>query len=268
MRFFCIFICLISFNVFADQSDFLSLCKTHFKDDSARIQTCEKINDLLFKGLGPKDSSAITSPEKVNAPLMNIDKKILFMALNDPNYLPSLVYCYSVYNHWIDPLQISPDTLGTISSGVSILNENLPAYQKWLNKSIEGKSCRKQVEKDSQLPVTNLEDSLRGYVAMIVLNPFAVIGSTGTSYESALEELRLTINHERIHAYHVLCPQFEKNEKDKWIKLSQTEKNVFINKYPNYNWKDSQTSVREFSAFSLENAPDSLISLVKACKIK
>jgi len=268
MRLFLIIISFFSLNTYADQSDFLSLCKNHFKDDFSRLQICDKINTLLFKGLNPKDSSLITTPEKVNAPAMNIDKKILFIALNDPNYFPSLVYCYSVFNHWFDPQKISPDTLATISSGVSILNEKLPAYQQWLNKSSEGKACKIRVEKESQLPVTNLEDSLKGYVAMIVLNPFSVIGNNAVSFEKAIEELRLTINHERIHAYHVLCPQFEKNEKEKWMKLSSNEKNKFMEKYPNYNWQDPQTAVREFSAFSLENTPESISSLVKACKIK
>jgi hypothetical protein len=270
MNFLFYFFALITFsvNALADQSDFLSLCKVHFKDDLNRVETCEKMNKILFYGLTTKDASTLTNPQKINAPVMDIDKKIIFMALNDPNYLPALVYCYSVFNHWINPKQISPDTLGMISSGVSILNEKLPAYQKWLNTSAEGKSCRQLVEKESQLPVTNLEDSLKDHVAMIVLNPYAVIANSGTSFESAMEELRLTLNHERTHAYHVLCPQFEKSEKEKWNKLTDIEKNKMMTKYPNYNWKDLQTAARESSAFNLETTPEVLRDLVKSCKIK
>jgi hypothetical protein len=252
----------------ADTSDFISLCKTHFKDDASRIATCERMNKILFQGLTAKDSSTLTTPEKIEARPMSVDKKILFMALNDPNYLPALVYCYSVYNHWINPNQISPDNLGMLSSGVSILNENLALYQKWLNTKPEGKSCRTLVEKESGLPVSNLEDSLKGYTAMIVLNPYAVIRNSGTDFNAAMDELRLTMNHERIHAYHVLCPQFEKSEKEKWVKLSQVEKNKFIEKYPNYNWTDLKTAGREYSAFTLETVPDSISGLVKSCKIK
>lgn len=263
-----IFFSFFSLNIFADTSDFLNLCKTHFKDDTARIDTCERINKILFAGITPKEASTLTSPQKISAIPMSVDKKILFMALNDPNYLPALVYCYSVYHHWINPNQISPDALGMLSSGVSILNENLPQYQKWLTTSPEGKSCRTLVEKESGLPISNLEDSLKGYTAMIVLNPYAVIRSSGTDYNLAMDELRLTLNHERIHAYHVLCPQFEKSEKDKWVKLSLAEKNKFIEKYPNYNWKDLKTAGREYSAFTLETVPDSVVNLIKSCKIK
>ena len=261
------FMALLSANTFADQSDFLSLCKTHFNEDSAKLQTCEKVNGTLFQGLSAKDASIITTPKKIDAVAMNIDKKILFLALNDPNYLPALVYCYSVFHHWINPNKISPDALGSLSSGVSILNERLPAYQKWLSTSSEGKSCKALVEKESLLPVTNLQDSLKGYTAMIVLNPYAAILNSGNHYDSIMDDLRLTLNHERIHAYHVLCPEFEKSEREKWIKLSEAEKNKFIEKYPNYNWKDLQTAGREYSAFSLEKAPDTIGNLVKSCKI-
>jgi hypothetical protein len=262
------FFILVSFSVFADTSDFVSLCKTHFKDDTSRIDTCERVNKILFQGLTGKDPSTLFSPQKINAVAMNVDKKILFMALNDPNYLPALVYCYSVFHKWINPNQISPDQLGMLSSGVSILNENLPQYQAWLNTKPEGKACRTLVEKESGLPVSNLEDSLKGYTAMIVLNPYAVIRNNGTDFNIAMDELRLTLNHERIHAYHVLCPQFEKSEKDKWVKLSKIEKNKFTEKYPNYNWNDLKTAGREYSAFTLETTPDAINNLVKSCKIK
>jgi hypothetical protein len=263
-----LFLSIFSTSIFADTSDFINLCKSHFKDDAARIDTCERVNKVLFSGVTTKEASTLTSPAKVSAQAMNVDKKILFMALNDPNYLPALVYCYSVYNHWINPNQISPDALGMLSSGVSILNEKLPQYQKWLNTSQEGKSCRKLVEKESGLPISNLEESLKGFTAMIVLNPYAVIRNSGSDYNLAMDELRLTLNHERIHAYHVLCPQFEKSEKDKWLKLSQVEKNKFIEKYPNYNWSDLKTAGREYSAFNLETTPDAIAALVKSCNIK
>lgn len=264
---FLFFLSLLSLNALADTSDFLSLCKTHFKDDPTRIGICERVNKTLFQGLSAKDPSTLTTPQKINAVEMPIDKKILFMALNDPNYLPALVYCYAVFHHWINPKDISPDNLGMTSSGVSILNENLGGYQKWLTSSKEGKSCRALVEKESILPVSNLEDSLKGYTAMIVLNPYAVIRNSGSHYDAVMDELRLTLNHERIHAYHVLCPQFEKDEREKWIKLSSVEKNKFIEKYPSYNWKDQKTAGREYSAFMLEAAPDSVGRLVKSCKV-
>lgn len=263
-----IFCSLFSVYLLADTSDFLNLCKTHFKSDSARLDTCERVNKILFVGVTAKEASTLTSPQKISATEMSVDKKILFIALNDPNYFPALVYCYSVYHHWINPNQISPDALGMLSSGVSILNENLPQYQKWLNSSKEGKSCRSLVEKESGLPISNLEDSLKGYTAMIVLNPYAVIRTSGDDFNKAMDELRLTLNHERIHAYHVLCPQFEKSEKNKWLKLSLAEKNKFIEKYPNYNWSDVKTAGREYSAFTLETVPESIASLVSTCKIK
>jgi hypothetical protein len=137
-----------------------------------------------------------------------------------------------------------------------------------LTKTKEGQSCRLKVEKESGLPVTNLEDSLKKYVAMIVLNPFAVIKNNGEGFTQAMDELKLTINHERVHAYHVLCPDFDKSEKNKWIKLSQAEKEKFSSKYQGYNWNDLVTAGREYSAFTLETSPEAINGLVKKCKLK
>ena len=266
MKICFLLIFLLASKVFADTSDFLSLCRTHFKEDPARVATCEKVNQVLFDS--SKEVSTLITPKKLSAIEMSVDKKILFIALNDPNYLPALVYCYSVFHHWINPSQISPDALGMLSSGVSILNEELPNYQKWLNTAKEGKACRALVEKESGLPVSNLQDSLKGYTAMIVLNPYAVIRNNGTDFTIAMDELRLTLNHERIHAYQVLCPSFEKAEREKWLKLSSEEKNKFISKYPNYNWNDLKTAGREYSAFTLETNPAALSDLVKKGSIK
>jgi hypothetical protein len=263
-----LFVGFFSLSAVADVSDFLSLCKAHFKDDTSRIDSCERVNKILFTGIPSKEPSTLTSPLKLNATAMTVDGKVLFLALNDPNYLSALAYCYSVYNHWIDPAQITTASLGMLSSGVSIVNENLSQYQTWLNTSPEGKSCRQQVEKDTALPVSNLFDSLKGYTAMIVLNPYAIIRTSGNDYNAVMDDLRLTINHGRIHAYHLLCPQFATSEKNKWLKLSQLEKNKFIQKYPNYNWNDIKTASRVYSAYTLEAAPDLVVKLVKSCKIK
>ena len=105
----------------ADQSDFLSLCKVSLQETPGSAPVCEKLNQQLFSNGTSKELNSI-SPQQVGAPAMPIDKKISFIAFNDPNHVAGAAYCYFVFRKWIDPTQMSPDQLGLSSSGFSVLN--------------------------------------------------------------------------------------------------------------------------------------------------
>lgn len=248
------------------KSDFLSLCKTTLAAKPQSLPLCETVNQKLFSKNATSDITAI-SPADLSAPSTPIDGKIQFIAFNDPNYLAGIAYCYFVFRNWISPTAVSPDALGMSASGFSILNEDLKKYQSWINTSVEGKKCKGSVEKEAQVSVVNLEESFKGKVALIGLNPYAAIHADNATAESVLAEMKLTINHERIHAYQVACPEFEKWSIKEWEKLSVKEKNVYIKKYPSYNWSITKIAGREYIGFLYEGSPEKADEHIKKCKI-
>ncbi|MBY0413801.1 MAG: hypothetical protein K2Q18_06535, partial [Bdellovibrionales bacterium] len=161
-----------------------------------------------------------------------------------------------------------PDALVTSASGFSILNEYIPAYKKWLATSSAGKSCKTRVEKEAEVSVADLEISLAGRVALIGLNPYASIQTPDSTAESVLQEMKLTVNHERIHAFQVACPEFEKWSIKEWEKLPFAKKNEYIKKYPSYTWSLPKVAGREYIAFLYESTPEKISEHVKSCKIK
>lgn len=260
---------LISFNVLADDSpsDFLSLCKTTLQNNPKSLPLCETIHQKFFVANKTQDISPVT-PAQVGAPAAPIDDKIQFFMFNDPNYLSGIAYCYFVYRNWISPAEIGPDALAMSASGFSILNEDVKSYQKWLNTQTAGKNCKARVEKEAEVSVADLELSLKGRVALIGLNPYASIHNPDVSADSVIKEMALTINHERIHAYQVACPEFEKWSIKEWEKLPAATKNVYIKKYPSYTWSIPKIAGREYIGFLYESTPEKITEHVKNCKIK
>lgn len=210
----------------------------------------------------------MVQPADVGAPALNVDSTVNFVIFNDPNYLAGVSYCYFVFRGWIDPAKLSPDDEALNSSGFSILNEEISAYQNWLDKNETGKSCKARIEKDSGVPVANLKNLLGKHSALIGLNPLASVHTGHLSYSSVLDDLALTLNHERVHAYQVLCPDLEKWGQAQWNLLPQNEKDKFSVVYPAYNWKDLKIAGREYVAFSYEGKPTKLLERLNGCKIK
>lgn len=262
---------LISFNVFAatpePASDFLSLCKTTLQNNPKSLPLCETIHQKFFTANKTQDITPVT-PSQVGAPAAPIDDKIQFFMFNDPNYLSGIAYCYFVYRNWISPSEIGPDALAMSASGFSILNEDVKSYQKWLNTQAAGKNCKARVEKEAEVTVADLELSLKGRVALIGLNPYASIHTPDATADSVIKDMALTINHERIHAYQVACPEFEKWSIKEWEKLPSTTKNVYIKKYPSYTWSIPKIAGREYIGFLYESTPEKITEHVKNCKIK
>lgn len=248
-----------------DQSDFLSLCQAELmgKGDTT---VCKRIHTAFFSQGDMKHFAPLT-PKQVGAPPMSVDKKVQFLAFNDPNYVSGIGYCYFVFRKWIDPKGISPDSLGLSSTGFAIFNEDLKEYQTWLAGTEAGKACKTQVESESGVKVANLEGSLKDHTGLIALNPLAIIRQKGSHYPSILKEMALTLNHERIHAYQVLCPSFEKWSKEKWEKMPEHEKAAMKRAHPDYNWSDPKVAARESAAFLLEKNPSTVQSHLGSCQL-
>jgi hypothetical protein len=261
---------LASFNLFAagpPASDFLSLCKKTLQESPKSLPLCETIHQKFFISNRTNDIATIV-PADVNAPASPIDSKVQFFIFNDPNYLSGIAYCYFVYRNWISSSVTSPDDLAMSASGFSILNEDIPAYKKWLATANEGKKCKARVEKEAEVSVADLQLSLQGRVALIGLNPYASIQTPDSTAESVMKDMTLTVNHERIHAYQVACPEFEKWSIKEWEKLPTAKKNEYIKKYPSYTWSLPKVAGREYVAFLFEGTPEKITEHVKSCKLR
>jgi hypothetical protein len=262
-----LFLLLISFNAMAADADsnFYSLCKTTLENNPKALPVCETVYQKFFVKNNKSDIVNIR-PSDVGAPDSPIDSKVQYFIFNDPNFVSGMAYCYFVYRNWISPTTVSPDALAMSASGFSILNEEIPAYQKWLISASEGKKCKATVEKEAEVSVANLETALKGKVALIGLNPYSLINSPEVTSDSILKEMTLTVNHERIHAYQVACPEFEKWSIKEWEKLPFATKNAYIKKYPSYTWSIPRVAGREYIAFLFENAPANVAEHITKCK--
>lgn len=263
---------LFSFSAFAQKpaeprSDFKSLCEATFQYKKEKLSICSEVHTKFFTKSKDRDIAPFR-PSEVGAIETPIDGKVEFIMFNDPNFVPAIAYCYFVYRNWISPATFSPDDMAMNASGFSILNEELGRYQTWLKKDASGKKCKERVEKESEVSVVNLEETLKNKVALIGLNPYASIHQENPSVETVMQDLKLTVNHERIHAYHVACPEFEKWSIKEWEKLPGKQKNEMTKKYPSYNWTVPKIAGREYIGFLYEATPEKIAPLVEKCKIK
>lgn len=248
------------------KSDFLSLCKATFSLTPEKLPVCDDIHQKFFSKSAGQDIASV-KPEDLKAKASPIDGKVEFLVFNDPNYLPAIAYCYFVYRNWISPTTFSPDDMGMNASGFSILNEDLKKYQTWLVSATEGKKCKERVERESQVSVVNLEETLKNKVALIGLNPYASLHQPNPTTESVMQEMLLTLNHERIHAYHVACPSFEKWSIAEWEKLPGAKKSEYSKKYPSYNWTIPKIAGREYIGFLFEGNPEAINPHIAKCKL-
>ncbi len=248
------------------KSDFHSLCKATFQFKKEKLSICDEVQSKLFSKTGTSDIAPV-KPTDLKAKESPIDGKVEFLAFNDPNYLPAIAYCYFVYRNWISPTTFSPDDMASNASGFSILNEDLDKYQTWLKTNTAGKQCESRVLKESEVSVVNLADTLKNKVALIGLNPYASLQQENATIESVMQDMMLTLNHERIHAYHVACPEFEKWSIKEWEKLPSAKKNDYMKKYPSYNWTVPKIAGREYIGFLFEATPEMINPHVAKCKL-
>ncbi|MEO5666998.1 MAG: hypothetical protein ABIR96_02955 [Bdellovibrionota bacterium] len=252
----------------AGKSDFLSLCTQTMEERGESAGFCKQFAQKFFGGAKAKNAVTIISPVDVGAPKMSVDPKVQYVIFNDPNYLVGVAYCYFVFRGWVDTTKVTPDSIALSSSGFSILNEDITAYQKWITSDNAGQSCRALVEKESGVPTTNLAQVLGGHAAFIGLNPLASVKNGHIGFDEIHDDLRLTMNHERIHAFQVLCPTLEAWGQQMWKELAPEEQAKFPVVYPSYNWKDLKVAGREYVAFSFETKPLKISEHVGKCKLR
>jgi len=254
-----------SFSAEKEKSDFLSLCKVSFPRNLKNEKLCQSINQKFFSNVKSVDIATF-KPTDFNVPPLSIDSKIQYIAFNDPNYVAALAYCYFNFRGWISSDSLTPDKFGTIVSGLSILNEQINEYQEWITKNPKGINCKKKVEQESEFPLVNLANSLKNSVGIIGINPYALITQKDQIDIAAIyTEIRTTIVHERIHAYHVICPEFEKWSINEWQKLNPKAKKEYREKYPSYDWSNIKVAGREYSAYLLEIKENQIAPLIKNC---
>lgn len=245
----------------ANYSDFLSLCVAQVGPTNRSI--CDQIQNQFFQSETPH--FAPLSPAMVGAPALPIDSKVQFLVFNDPNYVAGVAYCYFSFRKWIDPTQVSPNALGLGANGFAIMKENLAAYQRWLE-GPEGKACKARVKSESQVEVANLEVSLRGYVALIAVNPFAIVREQGANAQAVTQEMVRTLNYGRLQAYLVACPIFARWGEKQWAGLSASENKKMREAHPQYPWSDTVAASREYVALKFEDNLKEVQPLLKACK--
>jgi len=251
------------------KSDFLSLCKAHQASSIQNLKVCDEVDADLFKNL--KAIPGALNREILSVPELYIDRSIEYIMISDPNYMAALGYCYFVFKRFINPNVIGPDMMGSMSSGMSILNENIDEYLKWLSQSSEGKKCKLKVEKETEMSLIDLKASLKNKLGIIALNPYALVqNQTITmSKKSILDELTLVVHHERIHVLQVDCPAFEKWSMDYWLALKEVEKEKYRSQYNSYQWKNTKVAGRESVAFYFESRFNDLkATLQKTCPHK
>ncbi len=259
-------IALPVFSASTPKANFKSLCPEMLQGQDAEPLLCKKLTTHFFSSTKENAPIEIVRPEQVGAPGMEIDPKIQFVVFNDANYFPGVAYCYFVFRGWLQTSKMSPDALALAASGFSILNEEVAGYQKWLATNPEGKACKQQIQGESKVPVTDLSALLKNHVAIIGLNPLASLHNGHASYQAVMKDMQLTLNHERVHAYQVICPELEAWGQVKWKELSTDEKKKFPVVYPSYNWDDLKVAGREYVAFSFENKPAELLQHLGKCR--
>ncbi len=246
---------------------FLALCEQSSRERQVEAAFCRKISQKFFAGERASQAVTLVSPADLGAPALPIDARVDFAVFNDPNYLAGVAYCYFVFRGWVKPAELSPDDMGLRSSGFSILNEDLASYERWLERDPAGKGCREQVQKVSGVPVAPLSQLLKGKTALVGLNPIASVKNGHMSFQAVHDDLALTVNHERVHAYQVLCPALEAWGQQKWKELPADEQAKFSVVYPCFNWADVKVAGREYVAFAFETKPLKILEHTKNCKI-
>jgi hypothetical protein len=239
------------------KSDFISLCQKLSTPEQNLIPTCEKISAELFKTKSTDPVSVFTISETTSflgIKAEPIDSRILYLAINDPNYTSAIAYCYFVFREWIDSNTLTTDQIGLFASGFSITNEDADKYQTWLN-GPKGMACKERVKQQSGELVYDLKGALNDKIAIIGINPLASVINNGPDLTAVTNDITNTLRHERLHAYQAACPKLDAWGREKWQNLHPKLKQEIAKKYPAYNWNDTAVAARLFIAFAYEKHP-------------
>jgi hypothetical protein len=207
-------------------------------------------NSLPVQEFSPPDFKAVDYPT---------DSGTVFLNVYAPKFTAAMGYCYFVAKGRVDAKKNDPPDFAGHVAGFAILSSELPAYEAWLE-TAAGETCRRDVDRSVGLPVVDLKEQLRNKPGMVVLNPLG-LASTKADLNDAMEEMRLTLNHERIHILQTACPAADDFAKEAWDRLDPGKKADFQKR-----WDDQRVVLREFLAYTYENDPTPLLDSAKGCK--
>jgi len=250
----------------AGASDFHSLCHAFAEAKGYPKNVCTEVNSLIFGDALNDKTTLSLGPKVFGAPEQKIDKKINYIVFNDANGVAALAYCYFVFREWIKANAMTPDDMGMASSGFSIVHEKIDEYEEWIDGDPNGIACKKKVQSSTGFQVPSLKEKLKGYAGIVAINPLAAFLSQPNRSSAVMQELKVTMNHERIHVYQAQCPALEQWGQKRWQELSSKEQKVISSKLNAYNWESLEVAGREYTAFSFESQPEKILPLVKDCQ--
>lgn len=245
------------------QADFLSLCKEMAKSRQQQL-ACEKLDQIFFVGQGqgahPLPIKALGISE------LPIDPQLQLWVFRDPNKFTAMGYCYFLFRGWMKMEDLVPDTFSTIVNGVTLINEQIEEFKNWSKNTLAGNRCQKLLEKETQETMPDLWQLMGNKKGIIAVNPYALIKEKGINERIILNELKLILNHERVHAIQSTCPSFQTWSKNQWTALSKNLRADMAKLHPAYNWNDPTVAGREYVAYALENDISAIATQTKACK--
>lgn len=251
---------------FAKETPFHQVCEKRLREKqytkSVKLNVCDQVERKFFKD---RNSIQRFGPALVQAPILPIDKKVDFVLFYDPSALSAYAYCYFAFRGWFNPKELSPEQIALSASGFSILKSELKGYQSWLA-SDAGQRCVSSVHDSVHLQVVDLEREMGNHVSIVAFNPIGAIRSDD-GLQAVEHEAWLTVNHERIHAIHVTCPEVDKFANQHWDSLSKTEREKIKEGHLSYDWSNRTVAVREALAYLLEDNPVKVLDYVGSCRM-
>ena len=258
MKFILLFLFLLCVPSYASDSmqSFTSACSLQ-----ASADYCQSLEEQFFKNSLPFQEF---SPHDFMAADYPADAKTLFLKMYSPKHTAALAYCYFVWRGAVDQKKVDPSLFARAVGGFMISSGELPAYEGWL-KTDDGMQCRKNVENSAGLSVVDLQELLKNKLGLVALNPLWVV-PLKADINRAMRDMKLTLNHERIHILHANCPTIDVFAKDSWNKLDPVRKAELKKAIPEYNWENQKLAVREYLAFTYEDNPAPVLDKAKGCE--
>jgi hypothetical protein len=222
---------------------------------------CQELEKTIFRNSLPVQESSAHDFMVADFPT---DLKTLFLTMYNPNFTAAFGYCYFVSRGVIDENARKPTAFGKGVHGFAILSSELAAYDDWL-KTDNGVICRQDVANSTGLPLADLKGKLKGKFGMVVLNPMGM-AVPNAELQAVMNNIKLTLNHERIHLLQTACPDVHDFALELLTKSDPLKKADLKKQYPNYNWENPRVALREFLAYTYEKDPAPLLDIAKRCK--
>jgi hypothetical protein len=138
---------------------------------------------------------------------------------------------------------------------VSIKRSDLQDYQRWLTKKEEGRTCSKVVKTFSGEDPYRLSQYAKHSKYIVVINP---LGALSGGVDSFKDNLKVSLNHERLHLVFHESPLTRKRIKAEWEALTAEEKERFKKTLIHHSIHDEQDLLKEYLSFSRQENPQDL----------